>query len=140
MTSKQYLRQAYRLNELINSHIKEKEMLYELSVSLSSQLSGDRVQGSTSDKVGKTVAKIVDFGNLIDEEIDSLVDLKAEIHSVIDKVAGNDTKLVLRKRYIEFFEWKDIADELNFTLQWVNVLHNRGLQQVSNIISSVDEN
>lgn len=140
MTAKQYLRQAYRLNELINSHLHEKEMLEDLSVSLSSQSSGSKVQGSTSDKVGKTVARIVDMSNQIDEEIDSLVSLKKDIHSVIEKVIGADTKLVLRKRYIEFLGWEMIAEDLSFTTQWVNVLHTRGLQQVSNIILIVDEN
>lgn len=46
MTPKQYLRQAYRLNELINSHIREVEQLRLLSTSVpSTDFSKERVQG-----------------------------------------------------------------------------------------------
>lgn len=131
MTAKQYLRQAYRLNELINSHIREVEQLRLISTSLpGTDFSQERVQGGMlpGDRMPNIIAKIVDLESQINREIDSFIDLKKEIHDAIDKVANCNEKLVLRYRYIEFLTWEQIAEQMNYSITQIHRIHANSLQ------------
>ena len=129
MNAKQYLKQAYRLNEMINSNQAELDNLRSLSTSISSpDLSKDVVQTSKqTDKIGSIVAKIVDLDNEITIEIDKFVDLKAEIRGRISQIENKDERLVLQNRYLNFMTWERLAESLDFTTQWVHEIHKRAL-------------
>ena len=133
MTAKQYLRQAYRLNELINSHIREVEQLRLLSTSVpSTDFSKERVQGGKlpGDRISNIIAKIVDLEKQINDEIDNLIDLKKEIHDAIDAVQNPDQQLVLRCRYIEFLTWEKTAECLNYSIKQIHRIHSAALQAI----------
>jgi DNA-directed RNA polymerase specialized sigma subunit len=133
LTSKQYLRQAYRLNERINSHIREVEQLKLISTSLPGiDFSQERVQGGNlpGNRIANIIAKITDLERQINREIDSFIDLKQEIHDVIEAVKHPDQKLVLRYRYIEFFTWEETAKKLNYSLKQIHRIHSAALQNV----------
>jgi DNA-directed RNA polymerase specialized sigma subunit len=133
MTPKQYLRQAYRLNELINSHIREVKQLKLLSTSVpSTDFSKERVQGGKlpGDKISNIIAKIVDLEKQINDEIDHFVDLKKEIHDIIEAVKSPDQRLVLRCRYIEFLTWEKTAEIMNYSIKQIHRIHSAALQNV----------
>lgn len=99
MTAKQYLSQAYRLNERINSDLSELDRLRDLATSLSGvNYDGVRVSKtrSTEAPFEKTICKIIDAERKINAEIDRLVDLKAEISEAISQLANVDEQLLLR--------------------------------------------
>ena len=76
MNAKQFLRQAYKLNELIESDKEELENLRSLSESISGDMTQERVQTSTSsDKIVNIIARIVDLENEIHDEIEQLLSL-----------------------------------------------------------------
>ena len=138
MTAKEYLNQAYRLNELIESNLKELEQLEALATHITSgDTSKDRVQGGleTHDMLGDTMAKIVDLKKKINAEIDKYIDLKKEIRVKIMLVHNDTEKLILKYRYIDFLKWEQIAVQLNFSFQWVHVLHKRALRSFKKILS-----
>jgi len=131
MTAKQYLRQAYRLNELINSHIREVEQLRLMSTSLpGTNFSQERVQGGNlpGDRMPNIIAKIVDLEQQINQEIDRFIDLKKEIHDSIDKIKNRKEQLVLRYRYIEFLTWEQTAERMNYSIMQVHRIHSNALQ------------
>jgi len=131
MTPKQYLRQAYRLNELINSHIREVEQLKLLSTSVpSTDFSKERVQGGKlpGDRISNIIAKIVDLEKQINDEIDRFVDLKKEIHDAVDNVKNVNEQLVLRYRYIEFLTWEQISERMNYSIMQVHRIHSNALR------------
>lgn len=133
MTEKEYLRSAYRLNELIKSEQRELDSLRELSTSLQSQdTSKDRVARSRDGSASftKTVDKIADLEAEINREIDRYVDLKKEIRRVIDDVSDMDKKMCLRYRYIEFMTWEEIAEKMNYSVMQVTRIHGRALKCV----------
>lgn len=133
MTAKEYLQQAYRLDELIASDKKELDALRELSTSLSSQdTSRDAVMssGSNSASFTKIVDKIADLEAKIKEEIEQYIALKSEIRNVIDAIQDKDEKLCLRYRYIEFLNWEQIAERMNYSLSQTTRIHGRALQSV----------
>lgn len=129
LTAKQYLNQAYRLNELIESHIEELRLLRETSDGLSAvNYDKERVQSSnTSSPVENTVHKIMAQEDKINAEIDRFVDLKAEIHTEISKVSDPTEQLVLRLRYIQFKSWPDIQGILGKKERRAFVIHNTAL-------------
>lgn len=131
MTPKQYLRQAYRLNELINSHIREVKQLKLLSTSVpSTDFSKERVQGGKlpGDRISNIIAKIVDLEKQINDEIDRFVDLKKEIHDAVDNVKNVNEQLVLRYRYIEFLTWEQISERMNYSIMQVHRIHSNALR------------
>ena len=136
MTAKQYLKQAYRLNELINSDLEELSQLRAFSTSISSpNLSGEVVSGSRPQeaKFANAVLKIVDLENKINDEVDRYVDLKDEIREKVITIESKDEKLILQKRYLCFLTWERIAEDLGFTTQWVHELHKRALTTFSKV-------
>lgn len=133
MTAKQYLRQAYRLNELINSHSKELESLRLLSTSLpGTDFSQERVQGGSlpGDRIPKIISQIVDLEKQVNDEIDSFIELKKEVHDVINAVTSPNERLVLRCRYIEFLTWEQTADRMAYSIKQVHRIHSEALQNV----------
>lgn len=129
LTPKQYLNQAYRLNEMIESHIAELRMLRETMDGLSAvQYDKDKVQtNNVSSPVENTVQKIMAQEEKINAEIDRFVDLKAEIHDEISKVPDPTEQLVLRLRYIQFKSWPDIQGILGKKERRAFVIHSTAL-------------
>lgn len=66
----------------------------------------------------------------INDEVDHLVALKAEIRDVINKVTDIDERMVLRYRYVHNFTWEQIGDELNADRTTVYRWHNAALRHV----------
>lgn len=133
MNAKQYLKQAYRLNELINSDLAELDQLRVLSTSVSSpNLSGMPSGGSrnTEPAFVRCIDKIIDLEKVIDAEIDRFVDLKKEIRTVISSVEDNSQQLCLKLRYLQFLKWESVAAEMDLSLKQVHRIHNEALQAV----------
>lgn len=133
VTPKQYLRQAYRLNDLINCDLEELEQLKALSTSVSSpNLSGMPSSGTrnTEPAFVRAIEKIIELEKIIDAEIARYVDLKKEIRHVINELSDNDQKLVLRLRYIQFLKWESVAAEMELSLKQVHRIHNEALKNI----------
>lgn len=133
MNAKQYLRQAYRLNELIQCNQKELNDLHELSTSLPGiDYSKDRVQTSASNDAGytKIIHAIADLENAIKEDTEKMLRLKLEIRNVINAVQDNEEKLLLKHRYLNFMSWEDICDEMNVSMRTAHRIHSTALQNV----------
>lgn len=138
MTAKQYLRQAYRLNELIDSDLKELDQLRDLASSVSSpNLSGmpHSPNRNTEPAFVRCLPKIIDLENKINDEIDRYVDLKEEIRNKVEQIQDKNERLILQNRYLLFHTWETIAEELDFTTQWVHEIHKRALQSFSKMFN-----
>lgn len=134
MTAKEYLRQAYRLNELIDSRITELERLWDYSTRLTScSFEGERVSKSRSTEApfARIIEKIVDLEKVINCDIDRYVDLKTEMNAAIDRVSNVDERLLLRYRYLNNYNWDDIAQLLNVSGRTVHRIHSNALYNFS---------
>ena len=131
MNAKQFLRQAYKLNELIESDKDELENLRSLSTSISGDMTQERVQTSaSSDKIVNIVARIVDLENEIHDEIEQLIALKKEIRDVINKLENVNEKLVLKYRYLMFFQWEEICDKMHYSPRQIHRFHDSALENI----------
>ncbi|MCR5137972.1 MAG: DUF1492 domain-containing protein [Oscillospiraceae bacterium] len=132
MTTKEYLRQAYLLDQRINLDIKEKEDLRKMAYSLSAPSLEERVQKSAPNEATytRTIEKLIDMEHKIDAEIDLLVDLRKQIHGVIDQLEDPNSKMVLRCRYIHNMSFAQIGDQLYVDKRTVMRWHDAALAQV----------
>lgn len=126
MQAKQYLKQAYRLNELIQCNKQELDDLHLLSSSIPGiDYSKDKVQTNSSGDASYTniVAKIIDLENAIKADIEKLLSLKLEIRTVINAVQDNEERLLLKCRYLNFMSWEDVCDEMNVSMRTAHRIH-----------------
>lgn len=132
MTAKEFLKQAYRLNELINSDLEELQNLRNLSRSVSAPVIGEKVSRtkSTDSPFEKYVIKIVDLEKQIQQEVERFVKLKTDIREAINQIEDMDEKLLLRYRYINFLHWEEICVNLNVSMRTVHRLHSLALQHL----------
>lgn len=137
MTAKQYLSQAYRLDEQINCKLDQLARLKTLATHITSRLSDIKVQSSHDNhQMEDTALKIVEQERELDDEIDALVDLKFEIKHLIGQVENIDHRILLEKRYLEFENWNRIAEEMNYSVQHIFFLHTEALKDVEFIRKS----
>ena len=132
MTNKEYLRQAYRLGQKINSDIEEVARLREMAGNISSPVLGDKVQTSRN-RDGlfvRNMEKILLLEEKINREIDALVDLKSQMRDVIAAVQDTDERMVLRYRYIHNLTWEQIGNELNADKSTIRRWHGSALAHV----------
>ena len=102
MTTKEFLNQAYRIDQRINSKLEQIISLHALATKATSTLSDMPVSKTESQsKMAEIIAKIVD-------ELQTLLEL----------------------RYLCFRTWEQIAVEMNYDLSWVHRLHNRALNKI----------
>ncbi len=132
MTNKEYLRQAYRLDQKINSDIEEITRLREMASSISSPVLGDKVQTSRTGEAPfvRSVEKILMLEEKINREIDILVDFKEQMRDVIASVPDTDERMVLRYRYIHNLTWEQIGNELNADARTIRRWHGNALLHV----------
>ncbi len=131
MNAKAFLKQAYRLNELIDSNLAELENLKSLSTSVSGANYGaERVQGGNlpGSRIEGIVLKIIDLEREIQAEIDRYIDLKKSIRESINEIQNQNEKLILRYRYVELLSWSEIQRKMNLEETQVFTLHRKALE------------
>ena len=112
MTAKEYLEQAYRLDQRISTSIEEIQRLHLMSESISSPSWGEKVSGTKSSDAPfvKCIIKIMELQEKVDSEIATLIDLKTQIREVIEAIPDKDEQLVLRYRCLLNYSFERIGD------------------------------
>lgn len=130
MTAKEYLNQAYRIDQRINSKIEQVASLRELSLKATTTLS-DMPKGTRNvHSKEKIIVKMIDLENEINADIDELVDLKREMVSVIRTVENPEYQTLLEQRYLCFKGWEQIAVSMGYSLQHTFRLHDKALKSI----------
>ena len=133
MTPKEYLKQAYRLDQKINSDIAEVARLREMASSVGSPGFEEHYNPNrpTEASFVRCLERVWELEQKINAEIDKLVNLKEQIRTVIDKVENPDEQMVLRYRYIHNWTWEQIGDTLYADESTIRRWHGRALQQIT---------
>jgi len=132
MNAKDYLSQAYRIDQRINSKIEQVQSLRDLAAKASATLT-HTPQGKRNRNIHRmedVITKMVDLESDINKDLNRLVDLKREIVTVIKCVKSVELQTLLEQRYLCFRTWEQIAVELNFDLRWIHRLHKKALDEV----------
>jgi len=135
MKAKEYLGQAYLLDQRINSQLEQLTALNDLATKCTSMISDmPRNPNRGGSSMADTVVKIVDLQEEINQDVDELVDLKMKIIGVIRSVEKKEYRVLLELRYLCFKSWEDIAAEMNYSVRWVHIMLAKALAAVDRIV------
>ena len=131
MTAKEYLGQAYRLDQRIDAKLEQVANLRALATKATATITDmPRSSSPNLQHMEGTIVKIVDLEQEINEDIDRLVDLKKEITSAIKAVSVPEYQVVLELRYLCYQRWEEIAVSMNYTTANVFLLHGKALREI----------
>ncbi len=132
MTAKEYLSQAYRIDQRINSKLEQIVSLRALATKATSTLSDTPPSGTRNvHSMEDIITKIVDLENEINRDIDILVDLKREFVSVIREIDNTEYQTLLELRYLCFKTWEQIAVDMGYSLQHIFRIHDKALKEIN---------
>lgn len=127
--AKEYLGQAYRIDQRINSKIEQVSALNNMATKATSTISD--MPGSATRNIHRmedVMVKIIDLQDEINADIDELVDLKAEVMSVIKSIDNLEYQTLLELRYLCFKPWEQIAIELGYSINNVFKMHRKAIE------------
>ena len=131
MTAREYLSQAFHIDQRINSKLSQVMRLRETATNCTATLSyTPRSNAPNRQRMEETICKIVDLEREINEDIDRLVDLKAEARRVINAVSDPDQQLILELRYLCYKPWNEIMTELGYSEPTIYRLHGEALKKI----------
>lgn len=132
MTAKEYLGQAYRLDQRINSKLEQIRSLRDLTTKATATMSDVPFSGSHNVyRMQDIISKIVDLENEINRDIDALVDLKREMVTTIKAVTDPECQTLLELRFLCFKTWEQIAVEMDYSIQHIYRLRDRALKMIT---------
>ena len=135
MTAKEYLSQAYRIDQRINTKLMRISELRALAQKCTVAYGGERVSHTRNvASLEDSVMKIMEAEKELDVQSDLLVDTKKEIEGVIELVPDADCRLLLEMRYLAMKCWIDVAAEMNVCRAYVHRLHEKALGMVETIL------
>ena len=131
MRAKEYLGQAYRLDQRINSKLEQIASLDELAMKCNLRLTGQpRNPDRGISNMAEAVCKIIDLQTEINYDIQKLVDLKREMVRVIKAVDNTEYQTLLELRYLCFKTWEQIAVDLGYNVRHVYRLHDEAVESI----------
>lgn len=131
MTAKEYLGQAYRIDQRINSKMEQIASLNLLARKATTVFSDmPRNSNRNIHRMEDVIIKIVDMESEINEDIDRLVELKKEIADVIHNVANLEYQTLLELRYLCFKTWEQIAVQMGYGIDNIYKMHHKALKEV----------
>lgn len=132
MAAKEYLGQAYRLDQRINSKLEQVMSLRDLTTKATATMSDMPGGGSRNVyRMQDIIGKIIDLENEINQDIDALVDLKREMVATIKAVADPECQTLLELRFLCFKTWEQIAVEMDYSIQHIYRLRDRALKMIT---------
>ena len=132
MTVKEYLGQAYLLDNRINSDTKELEELRLMSQTISSPGFEEHYNASrnTDAPYIHRLEKIFVMESKILEEMSLLMAVKQQIRDVISKVEKPEHQMILRYRYIHNMSWPKIGEMLSADGRTVQRWNNKAIASI----------
>lgn len=135
MAAKEFLNEGYRARELIASYKAEIDSL--MGVLKAAPLT-ERVQSSpTGDNVARLVEEIKSYKERLVDEYLYLLHAQEEISYVIGLVKDKDERLLLRLRYVNYYSWDDIANEMGYSERHTQRLHQKALLSTEIVLNSL---
>ena len=136
MTAKEYLGQAYRLDQRITSKLQQIDSLRSLTRKVTASYDGEVVSRSRNvHSMEDTIIRLMEAEEDINKQIDELIQLKIEIGETINQVRNESYRLILEKRYLCFLPWDQIASEMKYSRRWVLNRHERSLEVIDKLLA-----
>ena len=134
--AKEYLEQIKWYDVLIDSKLEELATLNSVVKRITPVMNttGGGSGTGNQDRLGDTIAKIVDLQEEINRDVDMFVDMKREVYALLKKIKNPDHYLVLHKRYVQYESLERITIEMGYTHRGMCYLHGRALQAFGKVL------
>ena len=135
MTAKEYLSQAYKIDNDINSKLEQVASLRDLATKATTTMSD--MPGSPNRniyKIENAVVKIMELEDEINSDINELISLKADITHMIKRVTNRQERTILEKRYLCFDTWEQISVDMGYSIQHTFRLHDKALREIDGFL------
>lgn len=130
MTAKEFLSLAWHIDARLRNRVEERDRLRaNLEAGRSAKLTGMPRGGSGSDWTA-SADRLVELDRRIGADIAELCRVKLLIADAIDAVPDVKCRTLLELRYRTYHTWEWIAEEMDITPRWAQILHGRALQLV----------
>ena len=135
MTTKDYLGQAYRIDQRINSKLEQITSLRELATKATSTISDmPHAPSKKLHPMENIIIKMVALEGEINSDIDELVDLKRNIFSAIREIVNLEYKTLLELRYLCYKSWEQISVSMDYDIRYLYKLHSKALDECEIIL------
>lgn len=127
-----YLSQIEYIEEMIGEKQDIIDSLRSSITGTSASTESERVQTSPKSRLGETCAKIVDLCEQLNRDIDSFVDMKAEVIQTIDQYVDDlKERRLLYLRYLKFIPIESCAKELRISRATAYNFHKAAMQKIA---------
>lgn len=136
MTAKEYLGQAYRLDQHIKDRLVQLSQLRALTQQITTAYDREVVSRTRNvHALEDSVIRLMEAEADINREIDRFVDIKMDISKTIARVRNENYRLILEKRYLCFMTWEQISMDMSYTNRWLRKMHDRALDVVDRLLA-----
>lgn len=128
MTAKEFLTQAYRIEDRIASLKRQLEAIY----SPRGQ-TYNNIGGRASENVSITEQQAIKgskINDILQSEIARLEQVQIDVHNSISELVNINEQLVLRYKYIERFSWEVISYKMGYCDKQVKRIHGKALEHL----------
>lgn len=130
--------EVYYLHRHIDSDIAEIKRLKKLAGEIpatdpSREFSGGAF--SAGSRASRLIDKAVDMEAMLQDKIEQRLDFERKVYGLLDKLDPRSA-LILRKRYIEGMQVRDIARELDLTERRVHDIKSAALKECDRLLAA----
>lgn len=135
--AKEYLERIKLLDVQIDSKLDDLVQLNSLVKRITPVMSmTSGAGGGNQDRLGNTIAKIVDLQAEINRDTDTLINLKQEASALLKQVKRPEYFQVLHKRYVLYETFEQIAIDMRYSYRGVCYIHGRALQAFDKVLKA----
>lgn len=137
MNAKEYLSQAFNLDQRINCKLEQVSVLRDLALKTTSVLQDEKVQGTKQrSPMENALVKLMSLEDEINADIDQLIGLKRELANFVSKIDNSSHRLLLELRYLGGSTWEEVAAIMGYDLRWTYRLHKKALKEANKLLES----
>lgn len=93
--------------------------------------------GSSDGKaMENAIVRIVEQEQKISTVLARLTQQEAEVEALIELLPDSPTKIVMRRRYLNYQKWERIAEAMSYSYQHIHKLHGQGLMMLLNRVNN----
>lgn len=137
--AKEYLERIKKQDKKIDRKLEELTTLNSVIKRITPVMNDTGAGGGTGnqDKLGETMAKIVDLQGEVNNDVDILVDMQREAYYILRMMKDECYYRVLEMRYLKYMSFEQIAVEMHRSKRWAEIKHGRALEVFDRLLKSV---
>ncbi len=134
MKIRELLKSHSATDSLIDAKLEQIAELRSLAAKVTvSPFSESHSQGTYTDRVGRTTARIVDLENEINQEIDKLVDIKIKIRDLVAALPDGLHRTIIERHYILNESWEKISEKIGYSRRHITRLHDKAIEALEEL-------